>query len=221
MEKDSSLQRMELLEFAHDLRNLLVPALGSIELLIESGELSQDQKTRLNVVLRQIDRITRLVEDVLWLGHEAGSHHPVDVGRLVKEVSERVETDCRVGVRCIFLAHDSLYVAGSEPRLWRAVYNLVLNAAEAAGKSGDVVVRVLLGSMPETVEIEVEDSGPGIPAGVREKIFDPSFTSKFYHRGLGLCLAKQVIEKHKGSLRIESGSRRGTILKVALPLLSG
>lgn len=214
------LHRKELLQFAHDLRNLILPILASAELLLESEKLSPQQKARLETIVRQIDRVERLVEDALWLGHESGSHHPVSIRSLVRQVVERVTTDSKIQVRCLFVTEDTLYVAGSESRLWRALYNLVLNAADAIGESGHVIVRVSLDESADRVSIEVEDTGPGIPPDIVENIFSRFFTTKKSHPGLGLSLAKEVIEDHRGTISVESQIDKGTTFFVRLPLLS-
>ena len=217
---DSALRRKELLYFAHDLRNLLSPVLGSAELILESGEASPRQRVHLETISRQLDRIMRLIEDTLWLGHESASQHPVNVSSLVREAAERVRTDSKAQVRCLFLTRDEGYVAGSESRLWRALYNLVLNSAEVAGESGEVLVRVFLDESHDEIGIDIQDTGPGIPENLRARIFDPSITTKEHHSGLGLALTKAIIEQHRGTISVHSEEGKGTLISIRLPLLS-
>lgn len=214
------LPRQELVQFAHDLRNLTLPILSSVELLMESEELSGPQKERLQTILRQIDRVQCLIEDVLWLAHESHSRHPVHVPSLVRDVVARAKMNCRAEVRCLFLTGGVGYVAGSESRLWRAVYNLVLNAVEAVRESGEVLVRVLFDGGAETIAVDIVDSGPGIPKEIQDRILGPGASTKRSHVGIGLRLAKQIIEEHGGALSIESQPSKGTTVSIRLPVLT-
>lgn len=219
-DRDGALHRRELLQFAHDLRNLILPILASAELLLESQELSPQQQGRIQTILQQVNRVQTLVEDVLWLGHDSPTHQPVDILSAVNQVVERIRAATKVPVQCLFVSEEPLYVAGSEARLWRAFYNLVLNAAEAAGESGHVLVRVLTNVDSDRVRIEVEDSGPGLSRDLQAKMFSPFFTTKASHAGLGLSLAKEVIESYGGTISLASERNRGTTFRVQLPLLS-
>ncbi len=215
-----ALRAQELEQFAHDLRNLVLPILSSVELVMESGELSPQQKARLKTVLHQIDRVECLIEDALWLAHESTSHHPVHVPSLVKDVVARAKMNSKPEVRCLFLTGGTGYVAGSESRLWRAVYNLVLNSVQAVREHGQVLVRVLFDEGGEHIRVDIVDSGPGIPKEIQDRIFAPSGSTQGCHLGIGMRLAKQIVEAHGGTLSIESEPAKGTVVSIRLPLLS-
>ncbi|HLE97165.1 MAG TPA: ATP-binding protein, partial [Candidatus Thermoplasmatota archaeon] len=98
-----------------------------------------------------------------------------------------------------------------------AVTNLVLNAAEASPRGGRVVVR----ARPEgrDVVLTVEDEGPGLPAEVLARLFEPFFTTKPQgNMGLGLVLARSVIEDHGGRIEAANRAQGGAVLTVHLPL---
>lgn len=106
-------------------------------------------------------------------------------------------------------------VQGDRRLLERAVVNLLENALQAVGERGRIVVALAV--LDGAVEIGVEDDGPGLPAEVRERAFEPFFSSKTGGSGLGLPLVKKIAEDHGGSVRLESGPGR-TRAVIRLPI---
>jgi signal transduction histidine kinase len=113
------------------------------------------------------------------------------------------------------LADELPEVLADENQLRQALINLVRNAADAMnGKGG--AVRITTRKSELGVEIHVADEGPGIPEDVREKIWEPFFSTKEGGTGLGLALTRQIISEHGGSVEVTSGPR-GTQITVELP----
>jgi len=98
--------------------------------------------------------------------------------------------------------------------------NLILNAAQAMDGSGTLTAITHLANEATTVEIEIRDTGPGIPADKVDKIFEPFYTTKEIGRGtgLGLSIAYGIVERHHGSIRVESEVGKGTSFFVRLPV---
>ena len=105
-------------------------------------------------------------------------------------------------------------IAGDERSLRRALTNLVKNAIEAQGGTGEIGVRTA--HRAGQVQVEVVDHGPGIPETVRERLFAPGFTTKEGGSGLGLFLARSIVEHHGGRIEIES-SAGGTLIRLDFP----
>ena len=99
-----------------------------------------------------------------------------------------------------------------------AVYNLLLNACQAATCSSEVPeVKVHLAEVEERIYVTISDNGPGIPALVRRTLFDPFVTAgKPNGTGLGLTLARRIAEEHGGSIRLEESNREGTVFTLSL-----
>ena len=90
--------------------------------------------------------------------------------------------------------------------------NILMNAIQAMENSGQIKVRII--ENEEDVNIEIEDSGPGVPEDKIDEIFDPLFTTKASGTGLGLVSCKNIIEQHKGSIKVKNNP---TIFEIKIP----
>jgi signal transduction histidine kinase len=128
----------------------------------------------------------------------------------MREVGARVETVLPEGVP---------HVAGDARALNQVFLNLLKNATEALEGTGGIV-RVRLGQEGSWVVIEIRDDGPGIPPEIRERLFEPFFSTKGAGRGtgLGLSICRRIVSEHGGSIRVDSSSEAGTTFMVRLPV---
>jgi two-component system sensor histidine kinase AtoS len=105
----------------------------------------------------------------------------------------------------------------ADPDMLRIVFqNLLINGAHAMQGKGRI--RVAIEAVDDACQIAFRDSGPGIPAEVREKVFTPFFTTKSRGSGLGLPTAKRLIEAHNGQIAIDCPPAGGTSVVVRLPI---
>ena len=97
--------------------------------------------------------------------------------------------------------------------------NILANAAQALPPDGGIV-RIATRHSGGTIEVEISDTGKGVPSGELERIFDPFFTTKELGEGtgLGLSISFGIIQKHKGDIRVRSEVGRGTTFTVSLPI---
>jgi two-component system, NtrC family, sensor kinase len=118
------------------------------------------------------------------------------------------------------LAEDLPEIQGDPAQIQQVLIILLANASEALGQGGEIRVRTTPVGGGEGVAIEVRDSGPGVPPDLMEKIFEPFFSTKEnQHRtGLGLAVAKGIVERHGGALTVESEPGAGAAFTVQLPL---
>ena len=103
-------------------------------------------------------------------------------------------------------------------QIQQALINLILNATEATGKGGRIVVSTLYRKPAEIIEISISDDGPGIDPENLGRIFDPFFTTKESGTGLGLAITHGIIEQHGGSIDVKSQTDKGTCFTICLPL---
>jgi signal transduction histidine kinase len=163
-----------------------------------------------------VDRQNRLVENLLTLSQpEPETWQAVSLSEALDELVAMLPRDGR-----LILERgdpDAVPPVWGDPfRLAEVFTNLIENALEASPESGTVRVRVeSLGD--EHVRVLIENSGAGIPPEMRERIFHPFFTTKARGTGLGLPIARQIVEAHRGTLTVESDGVSETTFIVELP----
>jgi signal transduction histidine kinase len=194
-------------QISHEIRNPLTSIklnLQKMERAKRAGRLPPETDKPLEITLREINRMDRVVHGVLQLGRSrATTHGRINVSQIVKETIDVASPQLeRTGVtlRSEFAsAGGDVWVRGDAALLSGALLNVILNAAEAA-VGGEVFVDVE--HTGSGGRVTIRDTGPGIPREHRERIFEPFFTTKEGGTGLGLALAQRTIEEHGGSLRL-------------------
>lgn len=199
---------------AHELKNPLTPMRMAAErvarsqdpAIAEAGEVLREEILRLDVLARTFAQLGRPVE---------GPPAPVDLTELVSSLARKLSTE---QVPIALDAPDHVVeVRGHIVPLERVVRNLLANAQEAviegAGAGGCLAVELVLRTLDTGAEIRVLDRGPGIPAHLLERIWQPEFTSKKRGTGLGLPLVRQAVLAHGGEVwaanRVGGGSEFG------------
>ena len=217
---------------AHDLRNPLATIQAAGEVLERAaerpGSVARDQLARVSEhILAASRRMARLLNGFLDVAHlQIG--RPLEIERsrsdfaaLVREaVSEQQQVTSRH--RISFLGPDELTVNIDGPRMQRAVENLIGNAVKYSPEGGEVSVRMQ--ARPPEVLLSVEDRGIGIPPADLERIFarferGANVAGRFSGTGIGLAIARQIVEQHGGSLTVESAVGEGSTFTLHFPFL--
>ena len=200
---------------AHEIRNPLASISGSVQLLLENPEMSEEERHLMRIVVREADRLNLLLSDFLGFAKPAPLQLDcVNVAALLNELIALLESSGQF----VDLTIEKDYPAEVPMRLDRqkirqALWDLMLNAAEAAGNGG--TVRVELDA--QAAFIAIEDSGVGVPEEKRAEIFEPFFTTKDRGTGLGLANVYRNIEAHKGRVFVSPASLGGARFVVELP----
>ena len=206
-------------QITHEIRNPLNAIGLSAELLAEEiAGGSAEAKGLVATIGREVDRLHAVTEEYLRF---ARLPKPVlaseDVNEILAGLAELLAPEmaaAKVALRLELSAAPAVRV--DEAQLRAAFLNLLRNSREAMPGGGDVMVRT--GPLPEGgVEVEVRDTGGGIPAEDLSRIFDPFYSTKEKGTGLGLAFALQVVKEHGGQIRCESTVGRGTAFFVRLP----
>jgi signal transduction histidine kinase len=198
---------------AHELKNPLTPIRFAVSRLRRdaSSEL-QDVITVLDVETGRLDEMARSFS--LFGRLPEGTASEVDLGELARYTARAVVPQ---GVELTIEVADELPLArGHHDALQRALSNVLLNAVDASGGRGRIVVRVE--QRDEWLLLSVRDEGKGIPAAQLDRIWEPYFTSKPGGTGLGLAIVRQTILAHHGRVEAESTEGRGTEVRLYLPL---
>lgn len=208
---------------AHELRNPLAVIKGSAETLMRKLASSDPLTTELaGYISSEVNRMNALVTRFLEFArpHELEQRREQIVPlieRALKAGHDRWP-DAPVEVERAFAA-DLPSILADGDLLERVFTNLVLNAYEAMGPSGGKlrVFAVPSKDGKRGVEITFEDTGPGIPAALREQIFNPFFTTKETGVGLGLSIVSKIIDAHRGSIRVAGEPGGGACFQIFLP----
>jgi signal transduction histidine kinase len=222
-------QRRFLADVGHEFRTPLTVIRGNVDLMTRMGQLDEES---LEGIQSEVDRLTRLVGDLLLLAQaESGklplSRQKVELDSLVLEVmrQSRVLTEGRVKLTIADI--DQVQVCGDPDRLKQVFLNLLSNAIKYTPAGGEV--RISLGKSEEQSMVKVSDTGPGIPEEDLPYIFDRFYRSersRYRSRdgkgfGLGLSIAYWIIRNHDGKIEVQSQMGEGTSFLVWLPLATG
>ena len=201
---------------AHEIRTPLAAIRGLLELLQADLPAGDQRRQYIDRVLIGVDRQNRLVENLLTLSQpEPETWQAVSLPEALDELVAMLPRDPRLVVEGV--DPDAVPPVWGDPfRLAEVFTNLIENALEAAPEGGMVRVRVEAYG-DEQVRVLVENAGVGIPPEMRERIFHPFFTTKARGTGLGLPIARQIVEAHRGTLTMESDGVSETRFIVELP----
>jgi signal transduction histidine kinase len=197
-------------QIAHELRNPLAAIRMSIQGLHRRLAGTEHGRS-LEIALEETDRLDRVARGVLSLGRRAqGARRAMGALRLVEASVRAMAPELEeMGVRVEVQAPaEELEVLVQEEGVRGAIVNLLKNAAEAMPEGGQIFVTLARGE-EKTVEIHVEDEGPGIPAHLRPRIFDPFVTTKARGNGFGLPLALKAAEEAGGTLELRESAEGG------------
>lgn len=207
---------------SHELNNPLLGLLGHAEHLASKTRDDDPAKEKLATIIREAQRMKRTLADLKSFTRPGGKERVrVNLNQLSDEVLGLVRHDAaKAGVKATSsLAAGGAAVAGVPDRLRQVLLNLVLNALQAMPDGGKLVVRTA--ARGGRMEVAVEDTGPGIPDGVRERVLDPFFSTRPGRMGLGLSISREIVEEHGGALRIEARPGGGTAVRFDLPADGG
>ena len=216
---------------SHELRTPLTNVRSYAETLRSAeGDIPQEMENSfLDIIISETDRMTHIVQDLLTLSRlDAGN---TEMRFAPFSFRESVENVCRANamearrhshtLTCT-LAEDMPEISGDRQRLEQVVTNILGNAIKYTPDGGHIAVTG--GGSGRSVWVEVTDDGIGIPEKDRDRIFDRFYrVDKARSResggtGLGLSIAKEIVERHHGSLRLVPREGRGTTIRLVLPI---
>lgn len=218
MEKDSLARLGEMAAVvAHEVRNPLAGISGAIQII--GSNLSKDSADRAIVreIVARIDALNATVNDILLFARPR-LPRPIPFAMLAlwEEMAAHVRRDALFHAVEVTVGGEDVRVKG-DPELLKPVFlNLLVNAAQAMKEKGKITIGI--SERDRHCVIAVADTGPGIPAEIRQKVFEPFFSTKNRGTGLGLSIAKRLVEAHGGQISLDCPPSGGTVISILLPL---
>ena len=211
---------------AHDFRNLLNIVLANAELLAEDA-LTPDQHVHVHDIRSAVAHGTHLAQELMHFGRDVAGRPSVQTLRPFLDQVTRLAAPslggCSVEIR---QEREVSRVLIDRPELERVLLNLLTNARDAMGGTGTIRIEVTQASgdrksagIGRAVRIAVVDSGVGMDADTRLRVFEPFFTRKPEGTGLGLAVARQIVTRAGGTIEVESTPGVGTSMHVILPVI--
>ena len=208
---------------AHEIKNPLTPIQLSAERLRRrlASDRSPEEKRLLEeatgTIIQEVDGLRQLVDEFSRFARmPALTPKPTDLARLLEGVVVLYrESHPSLSIRAVF--SDLPPIEVDPDQIKRAVLNLVDNAVEAVGGTGEVVVQTEWLPEAHRARIVVADDGPGIAADDRDRLFVPYFSTKATGMGLGLPIVHQIVSDHGGTIRVEDNTPHGSRFVIELP----
>ncbi len=227
LRKNETLTTLGLLaaEIAHEIRNpLLVIKLLHGTLGVDFAE-DDPRRRDLQVITEKIEQLEGLVSRVLSFGRTpAALHSRWALAEILDDTLVLLRAKlAQAGVELHYAAPvRSILVEGNKGQLQQVILNLALNSLHAMPHGGELTVACTeeTSTLGRVVQVDISDTGAGIPESIRPRIFESFLSARADGTGLGLAIARRIMKDHHGELALLSSSPRGTTMRVTLPLSS-
>ncbi len=212
------LPKSMILELVHEVRNPLTLIKSTVQLAKLKNkpiDLMHGES-----ILKEVDRITRILEEFVTLARSKKYQERIDINQLVNEISHLMEGEARLRniALDLQLASEEICVLGHRDQFKQVLLNLSRNSMDAMENAG-VLTYHLSTINNEIAKIQIRDTGTGISPEIINSIFDPYFTTKEKGTGLGLAICKRIIQGHSGEIYVENNSNGGCTFCIHLPLV--
>jgi signal transduction histidine kinase len=210
--------------FAHEVRNPINNISTGVQLI--ASRLSEDhpQYESLERIRKECNRLDQLMSDVLFFSRPLKLDiQPIDLGEVLhRNLSRWGPRLNQLNIECHTSFNPKAPLAYADERtLERVIVNLITNSIQAMPEGGTLSISLdpVETAQGQMVEMKVIDTGPGIPADVKDRIFDPFFTTKKDGTGLGLAISRRILTAHKGNIQVDSYTDAGTVFTLSLPAI--
>ncbi|SHJ49165.1 His Kinase A (phospho-acceptor) domain-containing protein [Malonomonas rubra DSM 5091] len=202
---------------AHEINNPAAIIRGNVEILQMSLPADCEEQEEVSEIKKQVERVSLITRNLLnFAGKQELATDQVDLRQLLQEILAQISHQQPIDqVEIDFQLNNLPLIPGDRERLRQVFTNIVLNALQAMNGTGSLCVHGDIDNRQACLRIS--DTGPGIPEEIREKIFNPFFTTKKQGTGLGLSVSYGIIKAHGGSISIDS-SEQGSSFLICLPL---
>ncbi|HZT75910.1 MAG TPA: ATP-binding protein [Vicinamibacterales bacterium] len=202
---------------AHEVKNPIAGIRGALQVIMSRMPAEQRDRSIIGDIIARLDALNGIVQDLLLYARpRAPKREPVDVRLLIENTADLLRKDPALAQTTLNITGRPEAVLGDPEQLRIVFQNLLMNAAQAMAGTG--AIDVTLRHDQQGCRIAIRDHGPGMPAEVRAKAFEAFFTTKHRGTGLGLPIARRVVEAHGGAIDILQADGGGTTVSIQLPL---
>lgn len=212
---------------AHEIRNPLTGIGVVLDILRQRKRLSKSDAGLLDEATHEIERLEKLISDLLDFARPRKLNFELgDINEIVQSISFLIGEQCNNrGIRLTTIYERSLSRSVMDSgKIRQGLLNIVINAIKAMPKGGELTIEtgIQAREVPEGSEscivVTISDTGSGISEAVRDRIYDPFFTTHSDGTGLGLSITHSIVKEHHGTIRVDSEEGKGTRFEVVLPL---
>ena len=206
---------------AHEIRNPLSSIKGFAQYFVKRFSGHDEEQGYASVMVKEVDRLNRVITDLLdFAGPKEPRREPQSLETIAEQALKLLAPDLEARKVEVVKDYDPDLptVSVDRDRISQVFINLLLNALESMEAGGEIRISLHRCGPPPAVEASVADTGAGIPESDREKVFEPFFSKKRKGTGLGLAIVHQIVESHRGDIRVESRPGKGTTFRIRLPL---
>lgn len=218
---------MDIDSFLHEIKNPLAVIDGVAQILMENN-LDSYTSECIKIVCSELDRIKTLLDELKLIKRGELFKEEIDIHKFIDEIIASLKILFSDIVFKVELDPSIKTIHGDKQKLFRAFYNIIKNACEAK-KNSVIILSIFIESSikyydkfnnvySNMVKFNIIDLGGGISKEIREKIFTPFFSTKSKGFGLGLSIARQIIESHNGKIEFKSVNGVGTTFSILLPI---
>jgi len=209
---------------AHEINNPMSGIMLYANLVMEELGEEHPLASDLQTIIQEAERCKVIVADLLEFSHQTTYEmEPVNLNDVIQKTLTILQHQPLFQNITIVreLSPELLPIYGNAIRLNQVVMNIVVNAVQAMGGSGQLRITSRTRANKDINEISIQDTGPGIAHELLEKIFDPFFTTKAAGEGtgLGLSVSYAIVKEHKGSIRVASSPEEGTTFTLRFPVI--
>lgn len=207
---------------AHEIRNPMTSIKGFIELIKNSQVSYSDCQRYVSIIESELNRIDDYLKDLLnTVKPSKNGFEKVFLIKVINEVVELMQPyalkeNIIIGIENKNIKND-VAILGNENRIKQVLINLVKNAIEVLEKGGRITVAIAKLN-DKSVQISVQDNGTGISKENLDNLFKPFYTTKQSGTGLGLSIVKEIVEDHRGNIKVESKLNYGTTFYIEFPI---
>jgi two-component sensor histidine kinase len=214
----------------HELNNYLTALSGSLQLMrAGDGAMSSEERVaHLEKAAEQVRRMAGLSKGLMDFSHLQSRPMPVDLGALVTELVEFLSPQNRFDLIDVEFDKDpAVGIVVLDPaQIQQVLMNLLYNAADAIREAGPAGGRIDVwlrrdAASDRLIELGVADTGTGVPDALKERIFEPTVTTKPKGNGFGLSTVYRIVRNHGGDITVEDGRPGGAVFRVTLPARPG